>query len=115
MPSFDDILKSAGIPFHDDGELGRFLGKSGQFESWSLNGKVDFPFQKDVPFTVELTEQSSVLPESMPRNVRWLVGNLGDIWNAAAAAINEAIHSEQIDVPQQFPWAISGRSFPMRL
>jgi hypothetical protein len=102
MPTLDDILRASGLSIIDDEQLGRFIGPTGQYDSWSLSGKVDFPFQKDVPLTVELTQKRKRLPRSMPKNVHWLLENLGEIWNAAAPVINTTIESEQIWTPPHF-------------
>ncbi len=69
---------------------------------WILNGMVDLPFQKNVPFLVELTDERRHLPESMERNVEWLMANLGDIWNESARVVNTRIETEHIKTPRQF-------------
>ncbi len=102
MPNLDDILRASGMSIIDDEQLGRFIGPTGQYNSWSLSGQVDFPFQKDVPFTVELTQRRKRLPGSMPKNAHWLMDNLGAIWNAAAAVINELIEAKQLHTPPSF-------------
>jgi hypothetical protein len=69
---------------------------------WSFTCTVAFPFQKYVPFTVELTEERRHLPESMERNVPWLMQNLGEIWNAVASVLNKACEAECIQTPAKF-------------
>ncbi|MBC8095522.1 MAG: hypothetical protein H7Y43_06900 [Akkermansiaceae bacterium] len=98
MPNSDDILKSAGVKIHEDKKLGRFYGPG----RWRLNGSVDFPFQEKVSFTFELTQSQQQFPESMARNVEWLLDNMGEIWNTAAVAINEMIEAQQIKIPPEF-------------
>ena len=102
MPSFDDILKASGAEFQDDDQLGRFYRGNGEFGWWTLSGKVDLPFQKDVPFSCVLTQDSNPLPESMRKNTHWFMDNLGNIWNAAAVVINTTIEADEIRIPEHF-------------
>ena len=101
MPSFDDILKSAGLAHrvHDDERLGRFVGVSGP---WRLSTTVDFPFQADVPIVFTLDHDTLQFPESIPKNVIWIQDNLGEIWNGAAAAVNAMLETEAIPMPETF-------------
>ena len=38
----------------------------------------------------------------MPKNIHWFEEHMGEIWNAAAAVINELIEAEHIQIPPAF-------------
>ncbi len=99
--NFDEFLKFMGDEdkVYDHERLGRFSSLSGL---WRLDSVVDLPFQKDAQITFELTVETKPLPTSMPENIHWFEEHLGEIWNAAAALINEVIEAEQLHTPPSF-------------
>ena len=84
---------------YDDEGLGRYSSLSGL---WRLDSLVDLPFQNDAQITFELVVESKLLPDSMPKNIHWFEEHMGEIWNAAAAVINELIEAEHIQIPPAF-------------
>lgn len=96
--NLDDMLKSSG-QLHEDEGLGRFVHSCG---SWRLDATVDLPFQADVPISFDLEIDPPRFPESMPKNVRWIQDNLGEVWNAAARVINALVEAEGISPPERF-------------
>src|SRR5258708_427599 len=101
MPSFDDILKSAGLGHrvYDDETLGRFTGLGGP---WHYKATVDFPFQADVSIDFQLEHDTPQFPASLPKNVMWIQDNLAEIWNGAAAAVTTMIEAEGLEMPEPF-------------
>ncbi len=94
-----DVSSETEAAADQDAEFGFYKNDCGL---WSLNGTVDFPFQNNVPVCFELTEQRRHLPESMEKNVKWVMSNLGEIWNESASVVNSAIEAQQIQTPKEF-------------
>ena len=96
----DKLLKAFGIPCHEEPEVGDFFqGLGGR---WRHACSADFPFQSDVDLIFDMTMKSDQMPATMPSNVLWLQQHLTEIWNAAAAAVNELATTRQIQLDDNF-------------
>lgn len=90
-----ELLKSLGVPAHEDPEVGTFiLALDGH---WRHTCAADFPFQSDVELVFDLVSKTKTFPTSMPQNVAWIQNRLAEIWNAAAAAINVLAETHAIE------------------